>query len=125
VTGSARAATGKADLNKIRGVPDQSYAHHAVAAVLGVRRAAAVPLGITTPEQPNISSTIWRTIADDRNLAYYFDSATRPNTVRASLAKLLLREGAPAKRLVIRHGEIYAGETADRFEDVGAFSLFP
>jgi penicillin V acylase-like amidase (Ntn superfamily) len=115
----------KADPNYIRGVPEQSYAHQAVAAVLSVQRAVAVPLGITTPEQPNISSTIWRTIADHRNLIYYFDSATRPNTFWVSLARLDLRAGAPAKRLVIQHGEVFAGETADQFEDAGAFSLFP
>lgn len=115
----------KADPNYMRCVPEQSYAHQAVAAVLSVQRAVAVPLGITTPEQPNISSTIWRTIADHRNLIYYFDSATTPNTFWVSLAKLDLRAGAPARRLVIQHGEIFAGETADEFEDVGSFSLFP
>lgn len=115
----------KADPNYMRSVPGQSYAHQAVAAVLSVQRAVAVPLGITTPEQPNISSTIWRTVADHRNLVYYFDSATTPNTFWVSLVKLDLREGAPAKRLVIQHGEIFAGETADKFESVGAFRLFP
>ncbi len=114
----------KADPHYIRGVPDQSYAYQAVAAVLSVQRAVAVPLGITTPDQPNISSTIWRTVADHRNLVYYFDSATRPNTFWVSLAKLDLRAGAPAKRLVIQHGEIFAGETAGQFQDAGSFAMF-
>jgi len=114
----------KTDPHYIRGVPGQAYAHQAVAAVLSVQRAVAVPLGITTPDQPNISSTIWRTVADHRNLIYYFDSATRPNTFWVSLAKLDLTPGAPAKRLVIQNGEIFAGETADAFQDAGSVSLF-
>jgi choloylglycine hydrolase len=114
----------KADPNYIRSVPDQSFAYQAVASVLSVQRAVSVPLGITTPEQPNISSTIWRTIADHTNLVYYFDSATRPNTFWVSLAKLDLRAGAPARRLVIQHGEIFAGETEDAFQDAGSFSMF-
>jgi choloylglycine hydrolase len=53
----------------IQGVPDQSYAHQAVASVLSVIRAVGVPLGITTPDQPNISSTIWRTVSDQTPFA--------------------------------------------------------
>ena len=48
----------------IAGVPDQNFAYQAVAEVMSVQRAVSVPLGITTPDQPNISSTIWRTVAD-------------------------------------------------------------
>lgn len=115
----------KADPNYIRGVPGQSFVHQAIASVLSVQRAISVPLGITTPEQPNISSTIWRTIADHQNRVYYFDSATRPNTFWVSLEKLDLRPGAPPRRLVIKHGEIFAGETADKFVDAGGIALFP
>ena len=86
------------DPNYIKGVPQQSYAYQAVASVLSVQRAVSVPLGITTPDQPNISSTIWRTVSDQKNLVYYFDSATRPNTFWVTLAKLNLERGAPVKK---------------------------
>ena len=36
-------------------------------------RAVSVPLGITTPNEPNISSTLWRTVSDQKNLVYYFE----------------------------------------------------
>lgn len=55
------------DPNYIRGVPQQSFAYQAVAGVLSVQRAVSVPLGITTPGQPNVSSTIWRTASDQKN----------------------------------------------------------
>ena len=42
--------------------------------VFSVMRNVSVPLGITTPDQPNISSTRWRTVADQKNKVYYFES---------------------------------------------------
>ncbi len=85
----------KLDKNYIRSVPDQSFTFQAVAGVMSLKRAVSVPLGITTPDQANISSTIWRSVSDQKNLVYYFDSATRPNTFWVSLAKLDLK---PARR---------------------------
>ncbi|OYW34818.1 MAG: hydrolase [Azorhizobium sp. 12-66-6] len=105
----------KADPHYLRGIPGQSYEHQALAAVLSLQRAVSVPLGISTPDQPNISSTIWRTVTDHRNLVYYFDSATRPNTFWVDLAKLDLTPGAPIRKLVIQNGEVFAGEVSALF----------
>jgi choloylglycine hydrolase len=115
----------KLDPNYIKGVPQQSYAYQAVAGVLSVMRAVSVPLGISTPDQPNISSTIWRTVADHKNLVYYFDSATRPNTFWVSLAKLNLKPGAPVKKLTIANGEVFSGEVADDFSNADPFKFLP
>jgi penicillin V acylase-like amidase (Ntn superfamily) len=92
---------------------------------LSVQRSVSVPLGITTPDQPNISSTIWRTVSDQKNLIYYFDSATRPNTFWISLAKLDLRPGAPVKKLTIQNGEVFSGEVADQFKESQPFRFLP
>ncbi len=113
------------DPHYIKGVPDQSYAYQAVAGVMSVQRAVSVPLGITTPAEPNISSTIWRTVADQKNLVYYFDSATRPNTFWISLAKLDLRPGAPVKKLTIANGEVFAGEAAGSMQVAQPFTFLP
>lgn len=51
----------------------------AVASVFSVIRNTSVPFGITTPDQPNISSTRWRTVADQNRLIYFFESAPTPN----------------------------------------------
>ena len=109
----------------IAGVPNQSYAYQAVAAVLSVQRAVSVPLGITTPGQPNIASTIWRTVSDQKNRVYYFDSATRPNTFWVSMSKLDLKPGAPVRKLTIRHGEVFAGEVAADFRPAELFHFLP
>jgi penicillin V acylase-like amidase (Ntn superfamily) len=115
----------RTDPSYIKGVPQQSYMYQAVASVLSVQRAVSVPLGITTPDQPNISSTIWRTVSDQRNLVYYFDSATRPNTFWVTLAKLDLKPGAPVKKLTIQHGEVFSGEVADQFKAADPFKFLP
>ena len=115
----------KLDKNYIAGVPQQSYAYQAVAGVLSVQRAVSVPLGITTPDQPNISSTIWRTVADQKSLTYYFDSATRPNTFWVALAKTDLKAGAPVKKLTISHGEVFSGEVSGQFQNAEPFKFLP
>ncbi len=57
----------------------------AVASVFSVIRNASVPFGITTPDQPNISSTRWRTVADQKRLIYFFESALTPNVFWVNL----------------------------------------
>ncbi|MDP8234860.1 MAG: linear amide C-N hydrolase, partial [Candidatus Erginobacter occultus] len=76
------------DKNYIKAVPDESYDSQAALSVLSVIRSVGVPLGITTPGQPNISSTIWRTVADQKNKVYYFDSATSPNVFWVPLSEI-------------------------------------
>lgn len=100
----------------IKAIPKQSFRYQAVAEVLSLMRAVSVPLGITTAEQPNISSTIWRTVSDQTNRVYYFDSATRPNTFWVDFAKLDFHAEAPIKKLTLQNGEIYAGEVSSDFQ---------
>jgi len=107
----------------IDAVPGHSFANQAVASVMGVIRSVSVPLGITTPGQPNISSTIWRTAADQKNKVYFFDSATSPNTFWVPLADLDLQEGAPVKMLDITGGRVVAGNAAEKFVETKPFTF--
>lgn len=113
------------DKNYIAGVPGHSYAAQAVACVLSVQRAVSVPLGITTPDHPNISSTIWRTVADQRNRVYYFDSATRPSAFWLDLAKVDVSPGTPVRKLSIAEGEVFAGEISAAMQPAPPFSPMP
>lgn len=61
-------------------IPRNADNQRTVASVLSVIRNASVPLGISTPDQPNISSTLWRTVSDQENRVYYFESTSTPNT---------------------------------------------
>ena len=83
---------------------------------MSVARAVSVPLGITTPDKPNIASTLWRTVSDQKNRVYYFDSATLPNMFWIALDKMDFREGAPVKKLTVQNGEVYSGEVSDSFK---------
>lgn len=111
------------DKNYIDGVPGQSYAYQAVAGVLSVQRAVSVPLGITSRDNPNLASTIWRTVSDQKNLVYYFDSATRPNTFWVSLSRLHLEQGARVMKLTIQDGQVFAGEMAGQFAAAEPFKF--
>jgi Linear amide C-N hydrolases, choloylglycine hydrolase family len=44
----------------------------AVASAFSQLRAMSVPLGMNDPEHPNISSTLWRTVADENEKRYFF-----------------------------------------------------
>lgn len=111
------------DPHYIAGVPGQSYDNQAVAGVLSVIRAVSVPLGITTPSEPNIASTIWRTVSNQKNLTYYFDSSTRPNTFWVSLKQLTFTAGAPILKLSLDKGEVYSGEVNKYFKPAASFKF--
>lgn len=113
------------DEHYIQGVPEHSYANQAVASVLSVMRAVSVPLGITTPNAPNIASTIWRTVSDQKNLVYYFDSSTRPNTFWVSLKNLNFNADAPVMKLALDEGQVYSGDVAKQFKQATAFQFLP
>jgi choloylglycine hydrolase len=115
----------KPDPNYIKGVPNQDYQFQAVAEVLSVQRAVSVPLGISTPDQPNLSATIWHTVADQKNLTYYFDSATTPNTFWVDLHKVDLKPGAPVKKLTMAGGRVYSGEVSAQFVETPSFAFMP
>lgn len=115
----------KGDPNYLSAVPEGSFINQAVASVLGVLRAVSVPLGITTPDQPNISSTLWRTISDQKNKIYFFDSATSPNTFWVPLADLNFNPGAPVLKLTVQGGKIYQGNTAKEFVETPPYAFLP
>jgi penicillin V acylase-like amidase (Ntn superfamily) len=63
----------------INAIPKDESPDITVASVFSVIRNASVPYGITTPDQPNISSTRWRTVSDQKRKIYFFESAVSPN----------------------------------------------
>jgi penicillin V acylase-like amidase (Ntn superfamily) len=113
------------DANYIKAVPGGSYANQAELGVLSVMRSVSVPLGITTTGQPNISSTVWRTVADQKYLVYFFDSAISTNAFWVPLAELDLKEGAPVKKLTLTGGKVYSGSAAGKFELAQPFAFLP
>lgn len=109
----------------VNAIPQTADVQLSLASVLGVIRNVSVPLGITTPGQPNISSTRWRTVADHKRCVYYFDSATSPNTFWVPLADLPLDEGDPVQRLLLGDERFYSGNAAHDFEVAPPFEFVP
>jgi len=91
----------------------------AIAAMFSVIRNASVPFGILTPDEPNISSTRWRTVVDHRRKLYFFESALTPNTFWVDLKKLdFSAETGQVKTLTLGPDarNIFAGETSAKFK---------
>jgi penicillin V acylase-like amidase (Ntn superfamily) len=111
------------DKNYISAVPEQKMQYQAVASVMGVMRSIGVPLGITSPDKPNISSSIWRTVTDHQNMVYYFDSATTPNTFWINLKEIDFSKSAQVKKLAVAGGKYYAGNVVSQFVPAEPFTF--
>jgi choloylglycine hydrolase len=107
----------------ISAVPGQTFANQAAASVLSVMRSVSVPLGITTPGQPNISSTLWRTVADQKNKVYFFDSSTSPNAFWVPLADVDFSAGSPVRKLALAGGQVFSGNAAADFVEAQPFTF--
>ena len=89
----------------------------AAAAVFSVIRNASAPYGVSLPNAPNLSTTRWRVVADQKGLVPYGESATSPNIFWVDLKKLDFSEGAQVRKLDLGMdmARILAGEVSDQF----------
>jgi choloylglycine hydrolase len=109
----------------IDAIPKTGDLDQAIAGAFSVIRNVSVPLGLSTPGEPNIASTLWRTVADQKTRRYYFESTRSPNVFWVDLDALDFAEGAAVRRLQLTGGEIYAGDTAAAFADSAPFAFLP
>lgn len=107
----------------INAIPQTSNQKEAVAGVFSVMRNVSVPLGISTPDQPNIASTRWRTVSDQKNKVYFFESTMNPNIFWINFADLDFSANSPVKKLSLANGEIYAGNAASKFVESKPFKF--
>lgn len=107
----------------IHAIPQTSDAKIAVPSVLSVMRNVSVPFGITTPDKPYISSTRWRTVSDQKNKVYYFESTLTPNLFWLDLKKIDFSPKAGIKKLSLANGEIYAGDAVKDLKDSKSFTF--
>jgi choloylglycine hydrolase len=107
----------------INAIPKTSNTNEAVASSFSVIRNVSVPLGITTPNQPNISSTLWRTVSDQKNKRYFFESTRSPNVFWVNLSDLDFAQGSPTRKLTLTNGVILAGNVANQFKPAEPFKF--
>ncbi len=99
----------------INAIPQTADVQTSLASVFSVIRNCSVPFGISSEAEPNISSTRWRSVSDQKNLVYYFETVKTPNTFWVDLKKVNFSKNAPVKRLSASKNEIYSGEASQSF----------
>jgi penicillin V acylase-like amidase (Ntn superfamily) len=99
----------------INAIPQTADIRTSIASVFSVIRNCSVPFGISSETEPNISSTRWRSVADQKNLVYYFETVQTPNTFWIDLKKIDFNKNAPVKKLSVSKNETYAGESSGKF----------
>jgi penicillin V acylase-like amidase (Ntn superfamily) len=109
----------------IKTIPQTDDPKKAVASVFSVIRGVSVPLGISVPGQPNIGSTFWRTLYDQKNRVFYFDSATSPTVFWMPLADFDFKEDAPVKKLTLTGGKNFSGNAVGEFKPARPFEFLP
>ena len=110
----------------VNAIPKSEDPVTAIASVFSVIRNVSVPLGITTPNQPNISSTRWRTVADQKRRLYFFESVLTPNIFWVDLTKFDFSEaGGKVMKLDLGPNQthIYSGVANDQFKETKPFKF--
>src|ERR1700722_2367767 len=110
----------------INAIPKDESPDITVASVFSVIRNVSVPYGITTPDQPNISSTRWRTVSDQKRKIYYFESALTPNTFWVDLNEIDFSESTGTVRkldLGPDQSNTFAGVVNGQFKESKPFKF--
>lgn len=107
----------------INAIPQTEDTRIAVASVFSVIRNCSVPFGISSATEPNISSTRWRSVADQKNKVYYFETALTPNTFWADLSKFDLSNSGKTLKLDLSNHKTYSGQTNADFRPAQPFKF--
>lgn len=98
-------------------------AREAVAAVFSVMRNVSVPRGIHKKGAPNLSSTLWRTVADQKNRVYYFEDTNSPGVLWVKLDKIDFTEGTGVRKLTLAGKPETIGDQSVNFEKSEPFKF--
>ncbi len=100
-----------------------SEQREAVASVMSVMRNVSVPRGISTPDQPNIASTLWRAVSDQKNLVYFFENTNSPAVVWVKLKELDFSQGSGVRKLTLVGHPDVVGDQTKGFEPAKAYEF--
>jgi penicillin V acylase-like amidase (Ntn superfamily) len=108
----------------VNAIPKDETPDITVASVFSIIRNASVPYGITTPDEPNISSTRWRTVSDQKRKIYFFESAVTPNTFWIDFKTVdFSSESGKVMKLDLgpNQSHVYAGNVTKDFKETKPF----
>ncbi|WP_417389623.1 linear amide C-N hydrolase [Gimesia sp.] len=93
----------------------------AAASVFSVMRNVSVPRGISTPDQPNISSTIWRTVSDQKHKIYFYEDTASPGLVWVDLKQIDFSPDSGTRKLTLVGNYDLSGDQTDHFQPAEPF----
>lgn len=105
-------------------LPDSLDHTQALAGVFGIIRNCSVPQGISVPGQPEISTTQWLSLSDQRDMVYYFQLTQSPAVVWVDLRKADLRAGAPERTITLTTDGSQVGDITADFHRASQFKPF-
>jgi choloylglycine hydrolase len=99
----------------------------AAAAVFSVMRNVSAPYGVSIDDQPNLSTTWWRVVADHKELLYYFESVVSPNVFWVDLKNVDFSQEAGVRKLDLgpRQQNLFSGDVAGSFVTAEPFPFMP
>ena len=110
----------------VNAIPKSGSLVESIGSAFSVIRNVSVPFGISTPDQPNISSTRWRTVSDHKRKLYFFESALTPNVFWVDLTKVDFTEKT-GKVMKLDLGpnqeNIYSGMANKEFKEAAPFKF--
>lgn len=95
----------------------------AVASVFSVIRNCSVPRGIRTLNQPNIASTIWRTVSDQKNKMYFFENTASPSLIWVKIENVDFKQGSGTRKLTLVGKPDLGGDQTANFEKAEPFQF--
>ncbi len=107
----------------LKASPKYKDRRDAVASVFSQMRSVGVPLGMSDPDKPNISSTLWRSVIDQETKRYYFDSVINPSVIWVDLDKVDLSAGAKPMTLKLGVPSNVGGDVSGQFKPAEPFKF--
>jgi len=107
----------------IHAIPQTDNTRVAIASTFSVIRNCSVPFGISSKDEPNISSTRWRSVADHKNLVYYFETVLTPNTFWVDMKNIDFNESTSSRKLIVGDDSTYNGDVSGLFIESKPFEF--
>ncbi|MGO9135199.1 MAG: linear amide C-N hydrolase [Methylovirgula sp.] len=110
----------------VNAIPADQEPKLALASMFGVIRNVSVPYGLSTPGEPNISSTRWRTVVDHKRKLYFFESALTPNIFWVDLKEIdFSAETGKVRMLDLgpNQDRTYSGDATKDFKEAPPFKF--
>ena len=98
----------------VHAIPQTADMDTALASAFGVIRNVSVPLGISTPGQPNIASTLWRTVSDQKGKRYFFEFDAQPERLLGGARRPRLLSGRRGAAPAVDQGRDLRGRCRRR-----------